>query len=234
MKPIKVMLSEPSYGLVDYRAHDNRLNLYMHLARNERDEEGNLKYRFLTGNQGRYQVHCQREDMADAALINECDYIFFVDDDMVLPRDALFRLLSHNVDICAALAFQRIPPFHPVLYAHENIKGPDGKDTVRWRTVTSYPENELMEIPEVGFGCVLIKVDVFKKVPRPWFASWATIGEDIFFCYKAGQSGIKTHVDTSLKIGHIGSGTIYTEEHFKQFRDKGHLEIFQDPKRRVS
>ena len=103
----RIMLSEPSYGLIDFRAHDNRLDFYMHLARNERDEEGNKKFEFFTGNMGRYVVHMQREDMAYAALETGMDYILFIDDDMMVPPDTLFRLLAHEKPIVGALAYRR-------------------------------------------------------------------------------------------------------------------------------
>jgi hypothetical protein len=64
----------------------------------------------------------------------------------------------------------------------------------------------------VGFGMVLIRKEVFEKTPKPWFwfdttAKGGTIGEDIYFCAKAFDSGFDTIVDHDLSkhIRHIGT-----------------------------
>ncbi len=66
----------------------------------------------------------------------------------------------------------------------------------------------------VGAGCLLIRRDLFEKIPAPWFASqWSTKGhlsEDFSFCEKAKGMGYRIGVDTSVRPLHlepVGVGT---------------------------
>ncbi len=214
----KILLCEPTYGQIDYQAHDNRLDFYMAMAR---DSNG---YEFHTGNIGRFVVHVAREDMATYALNNGFDMICFVDDDMLIPKDAFHRLAAHDLPIVGALAFQRVPPFHPVIYRDK--RDPD-TGLVSFDTITDYPKDTLFDHGgQIGFGVVVIQVEVFRKVPRPWFSAWSPVGEDIFFCYKARETaGAKTYVDTSVKVQHLGDRPAIGEEQFLEYRQKGYITI---------
>ena len=66
----------------------------------------------------------------------------------------------------------------------------------------------LTEVTATGTGCILIKTEVFTRIDPPWFEftineQGDTVGEDIGFCYKAGDVGIKVHVDCSIETEHI-------------------------------
>ena len=57
---------------------------------------------------------------------------------------------------------------------------------------------------------MLIKLDIFKKLKKPYFVEWETedgihTTEDIEFCKRANDAGIDIYCDPSFKIGHIGS-----------------------------
>ncbi len=137
-----------------------------------------------------------------------------VDDDMMAPPDLFYKLVAHNKDIIAPLAFTRNPDHKPVIY--ETIEGYDrgvGSKFGLTRFVVNYPKNKLVECDAVGFGAVLIKTDVFRKMPKPWFFGMESTGEDITLCLKARKIGFSVWMDTSVKLGHLGSPTIITEEY---------------------
>lgn len=213
---IKVMLGEPSMGLIDSMAHDNRLDFYMELARLEARSD----FKFFTGNVGRVGVNYAREMMADAAIDLGADYLFMVDDDMIVPRrcfERIFQVLKkESADIAAPICTQRIHPFRPVLYKHNWIDKSDGMTHLSNDFIDDYEPNSVVTVDGIGFGVVLISVPFIKKLkekmPQGMFFSNNNIGEDIWFCINARRHlNARIVVDTSVKIGHLKSPEMVTE-----------------------
>lgn len=212
---IKVLLAEPSAGMVDCIAHDNRLDQYMALGRLE--TEG--KFKFFTGNTGRTGINYARETMANEAIRLGMDYLFMTDDDMILPRKCFERvyesLVKEDADIAAPICTQRVYPFKPVMYQHEWIKGETG-ERLSNNMIEDYEPNSIVRVDGIGFGVVLISVPFLvklkEKMPRGMFFSNSDIGEDIWFCINAKRLlDAKIVVDTSVKVGHLRHPEMATE-----------------------
>lgn len=170
---------------------------------------------------GRIFTPYAREQAAKMAMERDCDYLFMIDDDMIAQDDLFERLYAHNVDIVAPLAFTRNYPHKPVMYSTL-----EGYDTLSQKpyfsntVVYKYPKNKLVEVDAVGFGAVLIKCEVLKKMPQPWFMSTNATGEDILFCYNAKKVGARVFMDTATKLGHLGNPLNVTEEYVESQRAK--------------
>ncbi len=162
---------------------------------------------------GRMLTPYAREEAAKLAIEHHMDYLYFVDDDMMIPEDLLERLYRWDVDVVAPLAFTRNFPHRPVIYS--TIEGWDGVRGIpyfRNHFVTKYPKNRLVECDAVGFGAALIKVEVFKKLKSPYFMSTCGTGEDVYFCLQARKAGVRVYMDTSTKLGHLSHPQVITEE----------------------
>ena len=125
------------------------------------------------------------------------DYIFFLDSDMMFPSTALFRLLLHKKDIVGATYTKRVAPFEIL-----------GTKLAEQPAVLS---GDLLEMQRIPTGCLLIKMDVFEKLSKPYFrfdvdAQGAIVGEDYVFCDRAREAGFRIWCDAviSREIGHIG------------------------------
>ena len=59
----------------------------------------------------------------------------------------------------------------------------------------------------------MIKTDVLRKTPKPWFFGMEQTGEDVAFCTKAKKHGATVWMDTSIKLGHLGASIVVTEEY---------------------
>jgi FkbM family methyltransferase len=150
-----------------------------------------------------YQIDQIRNLIADWA--KRYDYLFSVDSDIVLPPDTLEKMLAADRDIISGLYIQRVPGLH-VLEVY--------KDT-EYGGVTNILYEELhglgiTQIASCGFGCCLIKGEVFRAIEYPHFVYTSaldhsyTISEDIYFCKKAREHGFTVWVDPSIKCEHIG------------------------------
>ncbi len=127
-----------------------------------------------------------------------CDFMLFLDSDMVFPRTTLHRLLLHRKDIVGAIYTKRVPPYSLLGTALE------AKPTC--------DEHGLTEMKRVPTGCLLIRMTVFEALSKPYFRflndeqSGDIIGEDYVFCDRAREAGFRIWCDTklSLEIAHVG------------------------------
>lgn len=153
---------------------------------------------------------------------NESDWILYVDDDMILEKDALDRLLAHKKEIVGVNAYSRALPLSSTV----GLMDKDGKylepeKHTEWEM--RIPEG-LFECFSIGTGVLLIDMKVFNAIAKPWFKfdmheeGYMKQGEDSWFCTEAKKKGYKIYCDPTLKIGHIGS-YIYQrpEEDFTTF-----------------
>jgi hypothetical protein len=218
---IKVAVGIPLKGHSPPKAYNDRL--LMAFCMGEKEQEQRLTnapvlYEFNWFFVGEIFVPYARENLADMALRYGCEYLFMVDDDMLAPFDLFYQLVRHDRDIVGALAFTRNPPHNPVIYTTR--KGWDAVAQSRYYNkeyVINYPRNALVECDAVGFGAVLIKTELFKKMPKPWFMSSDACGEDVLFCTKAKEAGFRVYMDTTQKLGHISDSIIVTEEYSDNF-----------------
>lgn len=150
------------------------------------------------------------------------DYILFVDSDMVIPRDAIVRLMARNVDIVGVNCPKRNIPFTPV-YTRD-ING-------EW---LDFQSGKLYEMDYIGMACTLIKTSVFSKMERPYFYAQFSdenmitpIGEDICFSRSAREAGFKVYcdMDVSMSIGHIITHPLYLP---KDYTEEMHKERVKD------
>jgi len=121
---------------------------------------------------------------------------------MRFPPNLLERLLSHDKDVVACNYATRRLPVKTVAFS----------DFAELKCVYSGDKTGLEEVDAVGMGAMLIKTEIFKKLPLPWFSiSYLPsgnmyIGEDIYFCKLAQANGMKVYVDHDLSkdVKHIG------------------------------
>ena len=177
----------------------------------------NTEFEFVRG----YDCATARNRIAQISLDKGADYVLMVDNDVVLPKDALQNLLEDPKEVC--LGF----------YAHR-----DADNIYRGRTCvcklyddkgvkffnypleSEYTAEELrtmrdsnqykVQIHGGGMGCALIKTDVFRKIEYPWY-DWVNyknghrgmLSEDLYFCEACRKKRIPIYTDTRVVCGHL-------------------------------
>ncbi len=240
----KCAISIPNEGHTQSAAYDNHLQVAFHLGRLEerwKHEKRPIRYEFYYYTVGRFMTAMAREKLTDAALKENVDLMLMYDDDMLLPIDMVERMLfdleeNPQIDILAPLAFMRGEPHYPVIYT--TTEGFDQKHHRSYfsnQVVKNYPRDQLVECDAVGFGAVLIKMEVVKKMAAPYFFSTTGSGEDIYFCMKARrESKARVFVDTRIKLGHITNPVIVDEDYYWEYSKKNKIEIPETPHKYVS
>ena len=166
-------------------------------------------------------VYTSRNNLATMSIQMDADYVFWLDSDMVFDADVLermFKTLKENdLDILTGLYFRRVPPYTPVLFDRLEIEG----DICDWSEFAEIPKG-IFEVGGCGFGCVLMKTDVFYDVQSKFgnmFAPIANNGEDIAFCWRARQCGYKIYCDPEIICGHVRTSVV-NEQFFEVFKQK--------------
>ena len=166
-------------------------------------------------------IYTSRNAIATEAIKMDADYVFWLDSDMVFKSDTLVRMLetlkANDLDILSGLYFRRVPPYSPVLFDKIEMNG----EECDYSEFQSIPDG-LFEVGACGFGCVLMKTDVFFDVQAKFgnmFAPIGNTGEDVAFCWRARQCGYKVFCDPSVICGHVGYSVV-DEQFFKAFCEK--------------
>lgn len=153
-------------------------------------------------------IHVMRQDLAQNALLRDADYMLWLDTDMRFPKDALVRLLMHRVPLVGINYAHRKTPTDFVA-----IKKRGGKDEPATKLWTTDESTGLEEVDAIGFGLVLMQTGLLGHLgPPPWFRNdyngelCRFMGEDVYFCERVRQAGIKILVDHDLskECAHVG------------------------------
>ena len=165
-------------------------------------------------------VYDSRNLLAGEAVSQGYDRILFLDSDMVFQPDLLVRLskdLDEGRDYVCGLFFRRKPPYKPVIYKDLHYHRDGLKLDMKLEPFLDYPQNEIFEVAGSGFGAVMMTTELVNKVGDKFgypFSPEMGFGEDLSFCWRVKQLGIPMYCDSSVKVGHVGMGTISEETYF--------------------
>ena len=146
-----------------------------------------------------------------AIASNVYSHVLFVDEDMLLPLNALTYLLSLNLSSVGLNYVKKTPILESI--ATEIVA--DTRDIWRNESVSAEDPTDLTPRPVncLGLGALLVDVDVFRRIPEPWFKfefetnpdgtkGRIMLGEDSHFCRQMFLSGIKTYIIPGMVAPH--------------------------------
>jgi hypothetical protein len=164
----------------------------------------------------RLSIDKARNAAAQHALSLDCDYLMFIDDDVMVPPDTFKKLVDAQKDIIAGLVMIRGLPFNVMAFKGDRDENGVLKRNILGNLMLGYfndlPKNEdgtLVELAKceaVGFSCCLINMDVIRAIEPPYFITGPSYTEDVFFCLKAMDSLTPTpeiYLHTGVRCGHL-------------------------------
>ena len=158
-----------------------------------------------------YQIDQIRNLIAHWTVTKNYDYLFSVDSDIVLPPDALRKMLAHDKDIISGVYLQRVEVPTPELFRMRTMPEVGMRHLTLHEVQSAEASNPLLWIDACGFGCVLVKREVFAAVGYPYFTYHSaldhanTVSEDVDFCFKAVKIGFQLFADTTIRCQHKGT-----------------------------
>ena len=176
-----------------------------------------VEFDFVRG----YDCATARNRIAQIALDRNKDYVLMVDNDVVIPKDALKNLMEENKEVVLGY------------YAHRDadniyrgrtcvckLYDKNGKREMNYPLESEYTAAELATLREEGkttiqihgggMGCALIRTDVFRRIRYPWY-DWVNypgnnrgmLSEDLYFCEQLKDAHIPIYTDTRVSCGHL-------------------------------
>ena len=146
---------------------------------------------------------------------NECwqndfnfDALLFWDYDISATAEDVERLLSSGKEIVGGL-YMRRNGYQYEAGCHGPIKG-----LAREKLLIGQERRGLVPVDYVGAGFLLVRAEIFRRLPYPWFESqhieWQEEGvwhavpgnEDVGFCMLAQKNGFPIFVDTDCILKH--------------------------------
>lgn len=165
-----------------------------------------------------YPEHCvQRRwhDFARNAIVEDflktdADMLWFLDSDIIPPPNVLDLVTDHGQHWDMAGA-----PY-PVFMTVPNRIGPQvvmcvyNRDENGGMHTVDVPTEGRGFVDGMATGCIFIKREVFAKLQKPYFefkfdpeTRKMTEGEDLGFCRKTSELGLKFFTDFSMACGHV-------------------------------
>jgi FkbM family methyltransferase len=199
-KPKKILVAIPTSKYIEVETFQSLWNLDV-------PDGYQLDFQYFFG----YQTDQVRNLAAEWA--KRYDYMLAVDSDIVLPKDALTKMIVADKDIISGLYIQRIPNTHTLEVYMDTPGG--GCTNIPYDLIK---DRGIVQIAACGMGAALIKSEVFRKMTYPHFFYKSaltmkdTVSEDVYFCRKAREAGFTVWADASIKCDHKGSNFFVVDQ----------------------
>ena len=191
-------------------------------------------------------VDAARNEISKQAIISQCDYLFWLDSDIVLTTEMIDHLWNtlHTPEedgterqVVCGIYYQRALPYHPVLRRLHKFHRFFDPESILLSPVIEYPRDKLFTVDGAGMGCVLMRAHphnlVFNDTKgRPFQFVSQKISEDLFFFLKL-REGVKDHqgntvkfniwVDPRVQCAHIGASV--TQWHYLHSQNDRYIDI---------
>lgn len=184
----------------------------------------------------RQMIELARNGIVMEALKNGVTHVLMVDDDNPIPNDTLEKMLEDDKDIVFAPILSRNPnkdgKHDLCAFYKREIDGVKIYDHIQEFKDTGY----LHKVDGGGTGCMLIKIEVLKKLnekypgrvfertrdvfKKPIFTDgreWTerTMSEDIQFCERAVEEGFEVWLDSRIRPLHITGNQFIQWQHMQ-------------------
>jgi hypothetical protein len=176
-------------------------------------------------------VHALRNNLVARALAEGATHLMMMDVDQVYHPRTIPQLLSHKLPVVGALVHRRYIPFDSLMLKIEESPGPVNQ----YKPIDEWEEGALVEVDATGGGCLMFDMEVFRRLPKPWFRDDKApegappIGEDIGFCQDLKAAGYRIFVDTSVPAGHLTTMIVNTATHrlYRSMKQQEHKQALE-------
>jgi hypothetical protein len=190
----KILIGINTLTDVNQSIYSNHMELFYRLGRSFKE------FDFGVCIPRRMSIDNMRNFTARAAIEGKFEYVWFIDDDVLLPSDSLSHLCNLRSDIAAGITLIRGYPYDPMLFSFK--EGRKNNRLVEYKTLVRKDGSIRREdgLDAIGFSCCLIKVALLKKIEAPWFLTGTNFTEDVFFCQRAVEFKKNVTIAASDKI----------------------------------
>jgi len=152
---------------------------------------------------------------------NKIKYLMTIEDDNVVPIDALVKLLESieatGFSAMSGLYFAKSDFGFPMAFGNPQRFRDEGVMDFgpRWDVKDCVEKGAVMEVNGIAMGCAIWRMELFRAFEYPWFTTYQKIEnglvggqtQDLFFSKKLRDMGHRLGVDCRVKVGHIDRDT---------------------------
>jgi len=142
-----------------------------------------------------------RNLIREICIKEDYDYLFSLEQDVIIEPNTLLRLLSHNKSFVSGVVYNNLPygdkiKSLPMIYV-EHPKDPTGLWYIGEKELEA---NHILQVKGVSLSCVLIHKLILEKVKfRRYEKTW----DDLPFCEDTIKNGFNIYVDPTIKPKHL-------------------------------
>jgi hypothetical protein len=163
-------------------------------------------------------IPAQRELIMEDAIARDADYLFFVDDDIVLPPQALVQLFATaeadaQTAVVGGLYYSR-DSVRPIVVANWHAN-----DTATAH-IPAFTSTSTGLVDGIGFGCALLRVSAARALAAPYFPAHIYVeraarrvrqcDEDYLYCARVRAAGYTVRLDARVRCGHYDRSSATT------------------------
>lgn len=168
-----------------------------------------------------YDCATARNNIVSIGQNYNTDYILMVDNDVILPRDALESFLDDPKDVClGAYPHRDMDNIYRGRTCICKLYDENGTKYFNYPLESEYTSKELIEFEQQGekkieihgggMGCAFIRTSIFDEIEYPWY-DWVNyaddnrgmLSEDLYFCEQCKSRGIPIYTDVRVRCKHI-------------------------------
>lgn len=201
-RPQRILLAIPTAKYVELDTFKSMWDLHV-------PSNCELEFQYFYG----YNIQQIRNLQVSWMLRNQFDHVLHVDSDMTFPCHTLEWLLHMQTErraITSGCYVQRKDAEKILeVYVPDMLTGGHSHLSVQ-----DLAPDRILNVQAVGFGCCLVRRDVYEQVSDPWFEYHnptphkSMVSEDVDLCMKATQKGFEIGVHTGLRYGHVHKVTL--------------------------
>lgn len=180
---MKIVILTPALRLSGIYFWIDLLKLLLHLIKTNHQ----VAFYF---NESSAPLDIKRNLLAQQGLDENPDYLLWLDMDMRFGPDIFDRLRKWDKQIVSGIYVDRYGKIICKLKNQKEIP------------IKRLKQEKLIRIESTGFGCLLIKPEVFKRLKKPWFEWHIGRPEDLDWCIKVNEQDFKIYADPTTFVGH--------------------------------
>jgi hypothetical protein len=180
----------------------------------------------------RKPVNIAEIQIVETAIFNKCTHVLFIDDDIYdYKASDLMKLLEADKDVISGIMYASKFPYAMCAFRRFNtdmkvIDMPSDNSMYRLYEIPclcqkcglgmshwdakfcpscgTTQDNLIQKVDLIPFCFTLMKLDIFKKMKKPWFHCTDIYPSDSWFADRCIESGIQEYAHMAVRLTHAG------------------------------
>jgi hypothetical protein len=151
-----------------------------------------------------------RNQLVRDALTHDPTHVLWIDHDVVVPPDALRKLLARDVPVVGGMYHSKDKPYPPIAFRLDPFE-----------MLQEVPPTEALHlVGGIGMGATLVRSSVYLLMreefrDEKWYETTISpsVGEDVHFAMRLQEMCIPVFLDPTIQCGHIRDQMVTVQDY---------------------